>query len=181
MKPAMLATVLALVIGNAAAVRAQIKPPPPSVPLPTASTLWVSAQGGAIPPGAEATGYEPGGFLYSCRALIQGGGTHPGKVRPGFTGCYVPIGGRETSVRQYEVFTGDLAWAVARDGTIPEGAVEAGRTPTGQNLYVCRAAAAPGQLQPGKTGAGLRGCNVGVGGAEQTLAMYEVLVRRRQL
>jgi hypothetical protein len=176
MKAATLATVMALGLGNTAALMAQIKPPPPAAPAPSAATTWVAAQAGALPPGAEPTGYEPGGFLYSCRAQIQGSGTHPGKVRPGFTGCYVPIGGRETSIRQYEVYVGALTWTVARDGTVPEGAVEGGRTASNQVLYVCRAAAAPGQLQPGKTGAGLRGCNVGVGGDEQTLAMYEVLV-----
>lgn len=176
MKAATLASAIALVLGSATALTAQIKPPPPSLPAP--STGWAPSQGGAIPPGAEPTGYEPGGFLYSCRGVVPGSGTHPGKVRPGFTGCYVPISGRESSIRTYEVFTGTATWAVARDGTIPEGAIEAGRTPSGQILYVCRAAAAPGQLQPGKTGAGLRGCNVGVGGVEQTLGMYEVLVRR---
>jgi hypothetical protein len=31
------------------------------------------------------------------------GGFHPGKVRPGFEECYVPLNGREQSVRQYEV------------------------------------------------------------------------------
>ncbi len=33
------------------------------------------------------------------------------------------------------------------------------------------------ELVPGKIGAGLRGCNVGVGGREVTLAIYEVLIQ----
>lgn len=143
----------------------------------SADAQWVAAQGGAVPPGAQPTGYEAGGFLYSCRASVEGG-VHPGKVRPGFDGCYVPVGGRETSIRQYEVLIGNSDWVVARDGSVPERSVEVGRTRTGQILYACRSAGAPGQLVPGKTGAGLRGCNVGVGGSETTQPMYEVLVRR---
>lgn len=176
MKAATLATLAVLMTATSGTATAQIKPPPPPVPAPSgAEPAWSTSQGGAIPPGSQATGYEPGGFLYSCRGQVEGG-THPGKVRPGFDGCYVPVGGREVSVRQYQVFTGSPAWTIARDGTVPEGAVEAGRTRSNQILYVCRAAGAPGQLQPGKTGAGLRGCNIGVGGVEQTQAIYEVLV-----
>lgn len=174
MKAATLAMLAVAMTGTAGA---QIKPPPPSVPAPSGpEPAWATSQGGAIPAGAIATGYEPGGFLYTCRAQVEGG-THPGKVRPGFDGCYVPLGGREVSVRQHQVYVGSPAWTVTRDGTVPEGAVEAGRTGNNQVLYVCRAAAAPGQLQPGKAGAGLRGCNVGVGGAEQTQPLYEVLVQ----
>jgi len=173
-------TIMGLALAGAPAA-AQIKPSaqalaPATPPAPAAGVQWVAAQGGAIPPGAEPTGYESGGFLYTCRAQVEGGEVHSGKVRPGFDGCYVPTGGREVSVRQYEVLVGAGTWVVARDGSVPEGSVEVGRTRTGQSLYACRAAGAAGQLVPGKTGAGLRGCNVGVGGVEHTEPMYEVLV-----
>lgn len=180
-------TILALAAGAAVAapVAAQVKPATPTQPAAPTTPIpvpgepsWMASSGGAIPPGAQPSGYEAGGFLYTCRGQVEGG-THPGKVRPGFEGCYIPVGGREQSVRAYEVMLGQVAWAVARDGTLPAGAVEVGRTRTGQVLYACRAAGAPGQLVPGKTGAGLRGCNIGVGGQEQTQAMYEVLVRRQ--
>ncbi len=147
----------------------------------TSGLRWAPGQGGAVPSGAQATGYDPGGFLFTCRAQIEGG-THPGKMRPGLAGCYVPLGGREVQVQQYEVLMGSsYTWVVSRDGTIPAGAVEGGRTRTAQQLYICRAAAYDGRsamLVPGKTGAGLRGCNVGFDSRESTAAMYEVLVRR---
>jgi hypothetical protein len=185
MRSVIIATSSMLAAAWAVPATAQVKPATPSPAAPAAAAplpmpgepIWVASQAGAIPPGAQPSGYEPGGFLYTCRASVEGG-IHTGKVRPGFEGCYVPVGGRETSVRAYEVMTGQVAWAVARDGVLPSGAVEAGRTRSGQVLYACRAAGAQGQLVPGKTGAGLRGCNIGVGGQETTAAMYEVLVRR---
>lgn len=178
MKAAQSVVVLAaLALVGAASAHAQTKPPV-GAPMPMAgSSAWVASQGGAIPPGAPPAGYESGGFLYACRAQVEGG-IHPGKVRPGFDGCYVPTSGREVSVRQYEVLVGTASWEIAREGNVPEGAVEVGRTRTGLPLYACRAAGAAGQLQPGKTGAGLRGCSIGVGGLEQTQANYEVLVQR---
>jgi hypothetical protein len=180
---------LALVLAPVAAEAQGDKRPapagaaPPAAAAPAASGAaaeWVAGAGGAIPSGAVAVGYDAGGFLYSCRGAVEGG-THPGKVRPGIAGCFVPLGGRETTLGSYEVLRGSgFTWVVARDGTIPEGAIEAGRTRTNQPLYVCRAAAHDGRsvmLVPGKIGAGLRGCNVGYGEREVTQAFYEVLVR----
>lgn len=153
----------------------------PQAAAPASGARWVGAQGGSLPSGATPTGYEPGGYLYTCRAAAESG-THPGKTRPGFGGCFVPLGGAETSVPAYEVLVmAGPSWVFARDGQIPEGAVEAGRTRTGQPLYACRAATPAGAaaaLAPGKVGAGLRGCNVGSGGREVTMAFYEVLVQR---
>ncbi len=156
----------------------------PTAAAPAADTgglQWAPGTGGAVPSGAQPTGYDPGGFLFTCRAQVESG-THPGKMRPGLAGCYVPLGGREVPVQQYEVLMGSgYTWVVSRDGTIPAGAVEGGRTRTAQQLYICRAAAYDGRaamLVPGKTGAGLRGCNVGFDSREITAAMYEVLVRR---
>ena len=168
---------IALVLVDAASAHAQAKPPVGAVmPMAAGASAWVASQGGAIPPGASPAGYESGGFLYACRAEVEG--VHPGKVRPGFNGCYVPAGGREQSIRQYEVLVGAASWEIAREGNVPEGAVEVGRTRTGQPLYTCRAAGAAGQLQIGETGAGLRGCSIGVGGLVQTQGNYEVLVQR---
>jgi hypothetical protein len=165
-----------LTLGTASAI-AQEKPPLPSATVATMGPSWVHSKGGAVPPGARAVGYEPAGVLYSCRALLDGG-FHPGKVRPGFDGCYVPLNGREQSVRQYEVLVGSPNWEIAQNGNVPEGSFEVGRTRAGQPLYACRAAGAAGELMPGRTGAGLRGCNIGVGGIEQTQTTYEVLIQR---
>lgn len=137
---------------------------------------WVAAQGGAVPSGALPTGFDESGFLYSCRASIEGG-THPGKVKPGLTGCIVPIGGEEQSVRNYEVMVGPpQRWAAAQDGQVPDRAIDVGRTRQSQPLYVCRAVRR-GEYVPGRLGAGLSGCSIGASGRENTIAIYEVLVR----
>lgn len=156
-------------------VIAQEKPPLPGAAVPSAAE-WVASQGGAVPAGARPSGYESAGYLYICRASADGG-VHPGKVRPGLDGCFVPLNGREVSIRQYEVLVGPERWDMARDGDVSQAAIESGHTRSGQPLYVCRSAGAAGQLVPGKTGAGIRGCSVGVGGLEQTQAFYQVLVR----
>jgi hypothetical protein len=165
---------VSLVTLGTASAFAQEKPPLPGTTVPAAE--WVASQGGAVPAGARPSGYESAGYLYICRANADGG-VHPGKVRPGLDGCFVPLNGREVSIRQYEVLVGQERWDMARDGDISQAAVEAGRTRSGQPLYVCRSAGAAGQLVPGKTGAGIRGCSIGVGGVEQTQAFYQVLVR----
>jgi hypothetical protein len=149
---------------------------PPLQPATVAAVEWIASQGGAVPAGARPSGYEAAGYLYICRATVEGG-VHPGKVRPGLDGCFVPVNGREISIRQYEVLVGVQRWDMARDGDVPQTAVESGRTRASQPLYVCRSAGAAGQLVPGRTGAGIRGCSIGVGGLEQTQAFYQVLVR----
>lgn len=137
---------------------------------------WVAAQGGSVPSGALTTGFTPEGFLYSCRGTIENG-VHLGKVRPGLGGCLIPLGGNERTVRAYEVLVGQpQRWMGAQDGQVPGHAVDVGRTRTNQPLYVCRGVRG-NELVPGKIGAGLRGCNVGVGGREVTLAIYEVLIQ----
>src|SRR5882672_9142231 len=90
----------ALVAMGTVPVLAQSKPPAPMAAAASGES-WVASQGGAVPVGARPAGYEPAGYLYVCRATTDGG-VHPGKVRPGFAGCYVPLDGREVSVSQYE-------------------------------------------------------------------------------
>lgn len=67
--------------------------------------LWVADSGGQVPSGAYQGGVEhpPGNQkLYICRAAYNNG-THPGKVRPGFSGCNISWGGKELAVTKYEV------------------------------------------------------------------------------
>jgi len=64
---------------------------------------WVAASGGTVPGGALQGGQEANGSpLYICHAMHLGG-VHPGKVRPGFSGCNIPYGGQEIVVPNYEV------------------------------------------------------------------------------
>ena len=141
-----------------------------------AGMSWVQAQGGTVPNNALVTGFTPRDYLYSCRGTIEGG-VHLGKIRAGLAGCLIPVGGREHSVAVYEVLAGPpQKWMPATAGQVPVRGVDVGRTADGQPLYVCRGVRG-NELVPGKTGAGLRGCNVGVGGREVVLAIYEVLIQ----
>ena len=70
-----------------------------------AQAEWVGSDGGHVPRGAVRAGREhaPGGeTLFICRARFKNG-IHPGKVRPGLGGCNIPWGGREHTVREYQV------------------------------------------------------------------------------
>lgn len=63
---------------------------------------WQAASNGRVPAGALEGGFEGADIFYICRARYRGG-LHPGKLAPRFGGCNIPFGGREITVRQYEV------------------------------------------------------------------------------
>lgn len=73
---------------------------------------WLPTQGDQIPRGALAAGHEGpedgGAPLLLCRAQYPAGtsGVHIGKTRSGFGGCNIGWGGREITVREYEVAVG---------------------------------------------------------------------------
>ena len=162
-----LAAALALWAGSAAAQSSKML---------LVGMSWVQAQGGTVPNNALVTGFTPREYLHSCRGTIENG-VHLGKIRAGLTGCLIPLGGREQTVTVYEVLSGPpQKWMPATNGDVPARAVDVGRTANGQPLYVCRGVR-NNELVPGKTGAGLRGCNVGAGGREVVLTIYEVLIQ----
>lgn len=68
-----------------------------------------------------------------------------------------------------------MSWVSAQGGVIPSGAIKAGHEADGRDLYICRALYERG-VHVGKVGASLRGCNIGFGGREVTIASYEVAV-----
>jgi len=140
--------------------------------------LWASAANGNIPPGAYSYGFEAGFFgpaLYPCRGYLNGG-LHPGKVRPGFIGCNIGWGGKEVPVNPYEVLIAGPYFHLPVDnwplaaGSLPVqyGPVVGGFEADGQPLYVCLAGFNNGN-HPGKFRPGLGGCNIGWGGAEQSV------------
>ena len=64
---------------------------------------WVAASGGAIPHGATVAGTATDGEpLFACRAGFEDG-IHIGKLRKAFGGCNIPWGGKERTVKSYEV------------------------------------------------------------------------------
>lgn len=136
---------------------------------------WHQASGGAVPRGAMVVGAESNGApLYLCVAAYAGG-EHPGKIRPGFSGCNIGYGGREVTVSSYDVAMGQARWVPASGGQVPDSALSAAAEASGEALYFCRGWYAGG-THPGKIRPGFRGCNIGYGGAEVTLNEYEVMV-----
>jgi hypothetical protein len=138
---------------------------------------WKSSTNDNIPLDALVGGSEAGAPLYLCRATYNGG-THPGKVRPGFGGCKIGWGGQEITVPSYEVLVPH--WAVAANDNIPSGASELGNEAAGQgelsgaSLVACHAIYQNG-THPGKVRPGFGGCKIGWGGQEITIPSYEVL------
>ena len=70
----------------------------------TGEYRWVPANGGNIPAGALKAGREssPSEVLFICRADYRSG-THPGKIRALFGGCNISWGGKEYTIRSYDV------------------------------------------------------------------------------
>jgi hypothetical protein len=140
---------------------------------------WLARTGGDIPWDAVVGGNESDGTrLYICHAE-HGGGVHPGKIRPEFGGCSIPVGGRELIIRNYEVLVPE--WVSASGGVVPMGAVVFGSEAPmpgelfGRLLYICRASY-QGATHPGKLRPELRGCSIPWHGRELTVPNYDVLV-----
>ena len=71
---------------------------------------WVEASNGDIPKNAVVGGDEDGAKLYIARAFYRGG-THPGKIKEGWDGCNISYGGKEITLRNYEV----LVYSMKKD------------------------------------------------------------------
>lgn len=136
---------------------------------------WLQASGGAVPQGAMIAGVEASGApLYLC-GVVYNGGYHTGKVRPGFSGCNIGYGGKEVTVKSYDIAAGRATWVAASGDNIPRDAFGAGFEASGAPLYICRASY-KGGTHPGKARPGFHGCNIGYGGKEITVRDYEVIV-----
>lgn len=149
---------------------------------------WQNASGGSVPSNAVIGGCDtpaPGRFcgpdLYYCRASVAGfRGLQPGKIRPGFPGCYVPFDGQELTETTYQVLVAlspamPLAQIGGSNGSVPFGAVRGGTDVGGQPLYMCSASYAGG-LHPGKLRAQFGACYISYGGLEIAVKRYTVLV-----
>jgi hypothetical protein len=142
-----------------------------------ADLIWVAASNGDVPPAAVVGGQErTGETLYVCRAIFNNA-PHGGKVRNGFRGCNIGYGGKEEAVPNYEVLVELRSrWVPARDGNIPANAVSVGQE-GGIELFVCRGRIQNG-VHSGKIQPAFRACNIGLGGKEEAINPYEVLVTR---
>lgn len=144
------------------------------------------ASDGQVPPGAQPHGREGDGTqLFVARSPgntipnpIRG--IHPGKVRPGFGGAFIPLGGKEVLVKAYEVLVEAGTWIAGSNGQIPDGAIVCGREESGEPLFVARADF-NGGVHPGKIRFDFRGAFISFNGKEVLVPNYEVLVSQNGL
>jgi len=137
--------------------------------------IWVSGHNGSVPPNAMATGKtRDGEVLYIGRGHHAGSLT-PGKVHPSHGCLYIPYGGKEISLKSYEVLTIPEVWVRAHGRNVPPHAVFAGVDSDGDQIFVGRAEH-DGDLLPAKVIINKNCAYVCHGGHEYSKQSFEVLV-----
>nr|UKF18818.1 farnesoic acid O-methyltransferase [Sogatella furcifera] len=147
---------------------------------PGGPATWVPvAEGEPVPPSAIPAGLDHGGEqLYVGRAKHDSGALIPGKVVPSHGVCYVPWGGGEHGIAEYEVLTScEVTWMPSASGQVPSGALVAGETEDGETLYIGRATH-EGVSSVGKVQGTHGVCYIPYGGSEIAYNDYEVLVAK---
>lgn len=136
---------------------------------------WVKVIDGVTPSGARLGGKEPNGSpLYIARANY-GGGIHLGKARRHALQAYIPYGGQEKLVNDYEVYVGTGTWEWVSTPGIVANAIVGGKDNDGTPLYIARAYH-EGSFHPGKLRKGGK-MYFSYGGKEiEKTANYQVLV-----
>uniref|UniRef100_T1PIQ3 Uncharacterized protein n=1 Tax=Musca domestica TaxID=7370 RepID=T1PIQ3_MUSDO len=161
-------------------------PPPPATIVVTATTYqslnrfdkWMPASPAYTPGDAVHAGQDSDmSTIYVCRAF-HNGDFIPGKAIPGRSSAYISYQGQEIHKTNFEILVGQhYIWVPAIDGYAP-GAVEGGRTSSGEILYIGRAHY-HGSLTCGKIHRS-HGClYIPYGGREIRIdGGYEILVHR---
>jgi len=140
---------------------------------------WEVASGGWVPHGkAVAGGHDVNGEkIYVGRAHC-GGDVIPGKIVPSHHTCYVPFAQKENPVRDYQVLCtthdAELQWLPASGGQVPTGAIEGGRTNSGEKLFIGRTHH-QGSHVVGKVHPSHKVIYIPFGGNEVSKPDYEVL------
>lgn len=136
---------------------------------------WVPAADGAIPPGAVEGGFDGSEQLYIARAVHEGS-LIPGKLHPSHGVTYVSWGGGEHGHNEYEVLCGTGGmWIPSSDGQVPDQAVPAGESDSGEPLFIGRANH-NGCIVIGKVQPSHGCCYIPYGGEELSFSNYEVFV-----
>lgn len=104
----------------------------------------------------------------------------PAKVIPSKQACYVPYNGTEVFKHHFEYLCGNgFTWVGSSNGHVPSGAVLAGNTASGEELFVGRAHH-QGALTPGKIHRS-HGCMyLPFNGREESSVHYEVLISQQR-
>lgn len=143
--------------------------------VPSTATTALNLSGKAVIGGHEGWDGSP---LWVIRAW-HNGDLIPGKLSIRHNAASVMYDGKEIPVQNIEVLCArpdNLRWVPATNGNIPPGAIEGGRTMSGETLYVGRArhqlSVTPGKVHPSHNS-----CYIGFGGAEVAHKMYDVLCR----
>jgi len=135
---------------------------------------WIPSANGEVPPHALTVGQTADGEpLYVGRGHWNGSLT-PGKVHPSHGCLYIPFGGGEHRLEQYEVLVQPETWVSSSGSNIVPGTIHAGTDADGDAIYVGRAYH-EGDLLPAKVIPN-KGCAyVAYGGAEHLKHDFELL------
>lgn len=140
-----------------------------------AYACWVPSSSGEIPPNAFVGGEDNGEPLFVARGNFNNSQV-PGKLLASHGCCYVPWGGEENRLCDYEVlcdFNGD--WVECSGSIIPTDAFPAGESEDGEPLYVGRVFH-EGSLSIGKVQQSHGVCYIPYGGKEIAFPDYQILV-----
>jgi len=140
-----------------------------------AHAQWQRVNNGVTPTNAFVAGNEADGSpLYIVRVNHEGG-VQVGKARANTKDAFIPYGGAEVVIQNYEIYTGTGRWVQATACTWPQNAIVGGREPDGRLLYIVRATLGGG-IHPGKARLNADAF-IPHGGVENVVTDFEVLTR----
>lgn len=129
-----------------------------------------------VPANAVLAGNDADGSPMYVGRAHHNGDQLVAKVIPSKQAAYVAYNGQEVLKQQFDILVGEgFQWIGSGNGHVPDGAVAAGRTSSGEELFIGRAHHC-GALTPGKIHKS-HGClYIPFGGSEVSVKSYEVLV-----
>lgn len=142
------------------------------------SLVWLpSCDGETVEDAIVAGKADDGAELHIARAHV-GDEIATGKLHIGHDCCYIPYGGAEEKVAEYEVLSNpggiDITWLSASNGAVPVGAVVGGSGAQGEPIFIIRCAH-EGEIIPGKLVSGLQKAFIPWAEEEYSHEEYEVL------
>ncbi len=140
--------------------------------LNVAHAQWQTVVNG-VTPSALRGGHEANGSVLYIARVKHGNGVHMGKARANSREAFIPFGGKELVLSNYEVFTGTGQWVKASANNFPANAIQGGYEADGNALYIARAVI-DGGYHPGKARKNGDGF-IPFGGVERIVKDYEVL------